>query len=150
MPLVIAPESPLTPDGRALVDGSQSALLEVFSPEEIFTFSAEELAKPDVTFLVARDEGQALACVAMVDCGTYAEVKRLYVPPAGRGRGLARALMAEIETRARHSGKNWIRLETGEVLVAAVALYKSMGYRVCGPFGDYPEHPASLFMEKVL
>jgi putative acetyltransferase len=150
MPLTIAAESPLTADGRRLIDGSQAALLDVFSPDEIFTFSPEELATPDVTFLVARDEDRALACVAMVDCGPYVEVKRLYVPAEGRGRGLARAMMADLETRARTAGKAQVMLETGDALVPAVALYKTLGYRVRGPFGDYPAHPASLFMEKAL
>ena len=150
MPLTIAPESPLTPEGRTLIAGSQEALLEVFSPDEIFSFSPEELATPDVAFLVARDGGPALGCVAMVDCGGYAEIKRLYVPRAGRGRGLARALMAAVETRARAQGKQAIMAETGEVLAPAVALYRDLGFTVRGPFGDYPAHPASLFMEKRL
>jgi putative acetyltransferase len=150
MRLTINVESPLTDDGRALIAGSQDALLEVFSPDEIFSFSAEELAGPDVTFLVARDRGRALACVASVDCADYAEVKRLFVPQAARGRGLARRLMEAVEARARAAGKAHVRLETGDVLVPAVELYRSMGYRVRGPFGAYPEHPASLFMEKTL
>lgn len=150
MPVTIAAETPLTDEGRALIAGSQEALLEVFSPDEIFSFSAEELATPDVTFLVARDGGAALGCVAMVDCGDYVEVKRLYVPAAGRGRGLARALMAALEATALQTGKPMVRLETGDALAPAVALYKSLGYAVRGPFGDYPDHPASLFMEKVL
>lgn len=150
MPLTITPESPLTPEGRALVAGSQEALLEVFSPDEIFSFSPDELATTDVTFLVARDGGGPLGCVAMVACRDYAEVKRLYVPAQGRGRGLARALMAALEAQAKAAGKAFIRLETGDALVPAVALYRSLGYVARGPFGDYPEHPASLFMEKAL
>jgi putative acetyltransferase len=150
MPLTITPESPLTPDGRALIAASQDALLEVFAPDEIFSFSPEELAGPEVAFLVAREGNGPLGCVAMVDCGDYAEVKRLFVPPEGRGRGLARRLMADLEARARAAGKRWVRLETGDALVAAVALYQTLGYRVRGPFGDYAEHPASLFMEKAL
>ena len=150
MPLTISAESPLTEDGRRLIDGSQVALLEVFSPDEIFTFSATELASPDTAFLVAREAGAAFGCVAMVDCGDYVEVKRLYVPAEGRGKGVARALMAALETRAGQAGKSWVRLETGDALKPAVALYTALGYRVRGPFGDYPEHPASLFMEKTL
>lgn len=150
MMTTIQPESPLSADGRALVEGSQQALLEVFSPDEIFSFSPEELAAPGTVFLVAREGAQALACVAMVDCGDYAEVKRLFVPARARGRGLARRLMAEVEARARQAAKACVRLETGDALVAAVALYRSLGYQVRGPFGDYAEHPASLFMEKRL
>lgn len=150
MPIKITPESPLSPEGRALVAASQTALEEVFPPEHIFTFSPEELATPDVAFLVARDGGGPLGCVAMVDCGDYVEVKRLFVPREGRGRGLAKALMAALEDRARAAGKAHVRLETGNELVAAVALYRAFGYQVRGPFGDYPDHPASLFMEKRL
>ena len=150
MAVVISPESPLTGEGRTLIEGSQQALLEVFSPDEIFTFTAEELAKPDITFFVAREDNRALGCVAMVDCGDYVEVKRLYIPHTARGKGLARGLMQALEDKAAAMGKPVIRLETGDALVPAVALYKSLGYIVRGPFGDYPEHPASLFMEKVL
>lgn len=150
MVVTISPHSPLSPDGRALIEGSQQALLEVFAPEEIFSFSPRELAGPDATFLVAREGGPLLGCVAMVDCGDYVEVKRLFVPTAARGRGLARMLMSELEARARKMGKRFVRLETGSALVAAVALYRDMGYHERGPFGDYAEHPASLFMEKLL
>lgn len=150
MTVIIAPESPLSSHGRALVDASQQALEEVFPPEDIFSFSAEELALPEVTFLVAREGDRALGCVAMVDCGEYAEIKRLYVGPSGRGKGVARALMAELEARARAKGHGFVRLETGAALEPASALYRRLGYGIRGPFGEYPEHPASLFMEKPL
>ena len=150
MTLTITPESPLSPDGLALIDASQQALEEVFAPEDIFSFSPEELALPEVTFLVARQNANPMGCVAMVDCGDYAEVKRLYVGPAGRGKGVARALMAELEARAGALGHRYVRLETGDALGPATTLYRSLGYGVRGPFGNYPEHPASLFMEKPL
>lgn len=150
MPTQIAPESPLSADGQALIAGSQQALDAVFPPDEIFTMSPAELDRPEIAFLVARRDGNALGCVALVDCGDYAEVKRLYVSDAARGRGLARALMAAVEDRARARGHRAVFLETGEALVAAAALYRALGYRKRGPFGDYADHPASLFMEKAL
>ncbi|MCB2136188.1 MAG: GNAT family N-acetyltransferase [Rhodobacteraceae bacterium] len=148
--LAISAESPTTPDGIALIEGSQAALLEVFSPEEIFTFSPQELAGDDIAFLVARRGTAAVGCVALVDCGDYGEIKRLYVSPAGRGFGVARALMAELEVRARSGGLRLLRLETGAALEPAVALYRRLGYCECGRFGTYDDHPASLFMEKRL
>ncbi len=151
MTITIAPQSPLSPEGQALIAASQEALLEVLGPDEIFSFSAEDLAAPSVTFLVARDDaGEPLGCVAMVDCRDYVEVKRLYVAPRGRRRGVARLLMEDLENRAREAGHEAVRLETGDVLVAAVQLYTTLGYAVRGPFGDYEAHPASLFMEKLL
>lgn len=162
MPLTIAEESPLSPEGSALVAESQAALEQVYPPEEIFSFDAAELARPGVAFLVARrpdgaggatgapGAGRALGCVALVDCGGYAEVKRLYVRPGGRGRGVAKALMGALEARAAAAGLPLVRLETGDRLEAAVGLYRALGYRPRGPFGPYSPHPASLFLEKRL
>jgi putative acetyltransferase len=149
MTLIIAPESPLSPDGRALVAESQAALEEVYPPEEIFSLDPAELAAEAAAFLVARDgAGRALGCVALVDCGGYGEVKRLFTRPEGRGRGVARALMAALEAEAAARGLPVVRLETGDRLVPAVTLYRRMGYADRGPFGAYAEHPASLFLEK--
>lgn len=151
MTITITPESPLSEEGRDLIAASQEALLDVFEADEIFSFSAEDLALPGVTFLMGRDEdGAPLGCVAMVDCRDYVEVKRLYVAPRGRRRGVAHLLMEDLERRAREAGHEIVRLETGDALVAAVQLYTTLGYAVRGPFGDYAEHPASLFMEKHL
>ncbi|MDH3263002.1 MAG: GNAT family N-acetyltransferase [Paracoccaceae bacterium] len=145
----IAPESPRSADSRALIAESQLALEAVYPPEEIFSLDAEDLAREAAAFLVARDAaGRAIGCVALVDCGGYGEVKRLFVRPDGRGHGLARALMAALEAEARGRGLAEVLLETGDRLCPAVALYESIGYRARGPFGAYPEHPASLFMGK--
>lgn len=148
--ITIAQESPLTEDGRTLLAGSDAALRAVYSAEECFTLDPEELVDDAITFLVAREEGAALGCVALVDCGNYGEVKRLFVTPQARGKSLARLLMAELEARAAALGHQAVNLETGDKLEAAVALYKRLGYAVTGPFGDYSDHPASLFMGKAL
>ena len=150
MSLTIQIESPLTQDAHRLIDGSETALRAVYTVDECFTFTAQELDKPDVTFLVARANNAAIGCIALVDCDGYAEVKRLFVTPEARGTGAARALMSNIEDLAIQQGHNQIKLETGEKLAAAVALYRSLGFEICGPFGEYEDHPASLFMSKPL
>ncbi len=151
MKLQIAIESPLSTEARSLIDGSEAALRAVYPPEDCFTFTAAELDSPKISFFVARREDQApTGCVALCDYGTYGEIKRLYVPQSGRGLGTARALMAAAEAQAQSLGHTVMRLETGDKLAAAVALYTALGYQARGPFGDYPEHPASLFMEKPL
>lgn len=147
----ITPTSPLTATARALIAGSQEALLEVFGPDEIFTLTAEELAATaGMTFYTATEGDTVLGCVASLDCAQYAEVKRLFVTPEGRGRGVARALMARLEADAKAAGIAMVMLETGPQLLAATALYRALGYTERGPFGDYAPHPASLFMEKAL
>ena len=82
-------------------------------------------------------------------------MKRMYVRETVRGRGVAQALLARIETEARVAGVVVLRLETGERQVAALRFYARAGFRPCAAFGDYaamrPEAVAtSLFMEKRL
>lgn len=148
MTITVRTESPTRPDSRALIDASQKALLEVYPPEECFSLSAGELATPNTQFLVARVDGLAQGCVALVDMGQYGEVKRLFVRPEARGMGVGRALMATLEGAARDLGLTCLRLETGRALTAAARLYRASGFRECGTFGQYPEIAACLFMEK--
>ncbi len=150
MMLSITAEDPLSDDALALIEGSEAALREVYTADECFTFSPSELARPGITFFVARGSAGPIGCVALCDCGSYAEVKRLFVRPKGRGTGAGRALMQHLETTARQNGHQTIRLETGPKLSAGVALYRALGYAERGPFGPYTDNPASLFMEKTL
>lgn len=143
-------ESPLSADADILIQGSEYALREVYAPDECFSFTAAQLDKPSIVFLVARNNDVPVGCVASVDYGNYKEVKRLYVSPEARGLGVAKLLMDKLEENAITDGISIIRLETGEKLAAAVVLYKSRGYIVCEKFGEYEDHPASLFMEKVI
>jgi len=105
--------------------------------------------------LVARDEdGGALGCGALRALGsTVAEIKRMYVVPAARGRGVSKALLAGLEAAAADRGWTTLRLETGPLQPEAVALYSGAGYRPIGAFGAYvnaPDAADSLFFERVL
>jgi len=133
-----------------LINGSEAALRAVYAVDECFTFTANELLDDKISFFVARKDGEAMGCVALVNEADYGEVKRLYVPDHARGLGLAKILMAHLETQAKNQGLTQVKLETGDKLIAAVALYKSLGYTVCGKFGPYQQDPVSLFMEKAL
>ncbi|NSX53980.1 GNAT family N-acetyltransferase [Parasulfitobacter algicola] len=150
MTLTVHIESPLTQDAAILIQGSEAALRDVYTADECFSFTAAELDKPGISFFVARSNGAPVGCVALCAYETYGEIKRLYVDPTGRGLGIAKTLMAALETHAKDASLDQIKLETGDKLAAAVALYGRLGYKICGPFGDYSEHPASLFMEKSL
>ena len=148
--LDIRTETPLTSEARALIAASQTALEAVYAAEEIFSLDPEELAAPNAQFLVARVDGKAVGCIALVDMLRYGELKRLFVDAAARGLGLGQRLVAEAEAAARDVGLKVIRLETGPELVPAVRLYRSLGSSECGPFGDYADLPCCLFMEKRL
>jgi GNAT superfamily N-acetyltransferase len=105
--------------------------------------------------LVARDDrGTAVGCGALraLEDGV-AELKRMYVVPAARGRGVSSALLAALEDAARDRGWTTLRLETGPRQPEAVGLYAGAGYRPIGPFGVYsgaPDAADSLFFERVL
>ena len=105
--------------------------------------------------LVARDDaGTALGCGALRAVGDgVAEVKRMYVVPAARGRGVSRAVLTSLEESARAGGWTTLRLETGPLQPEAIGLYEGAGYRPIGAFGGYvgdPDAELSLFFERVL
>ena len=72
-----------------------------------------------------------------------AEVKRMYVAPAGRRMGLARAMLAHLEETAAGAGADVMILETGTEQPEALALYASSGYELVEKFGHYSWSPKS-------
>jgi putative acetyltransferase len=147
----VAPESPDQPEVIALIaelDAYQDAL---YPPESRHALDLASLKQDNVLFFVARDDaGQAVGCGAVVLDGARGEIKRLYVAPAGRGRGTARSLLRALEAAASHTGCRWLELETGPFQPEALGLYASLGYERCGPFGHYADDPLSVFMRKTL
>jgi ribosomal protein S18 acetylase RimI-like enzyme len=79
-----------------------------------------------------------------------AEVKRMYVSPAARGRGLARAVLAHLEATAAAGGARAMVLETGTAQPEAIALYESSGYTRIADFGHYAWSPSSRCFGKPL
>jgi putative acetyltransferase len=102
-------------------------------------------------FLVAWWGAEAVGCCALRRLDDDAgEVKRMYVRPAQRGCGVARALLQAIEVEARGFGVRQLLLETGVRQPEAVGLYQRFGYARIPPFGAYSETPLSLCMAKTL
>ncbi|XVU30399.1 GNAT family N-acetyltransferase [Actinoplanes sp. CA-054009] len=99
--------------------------------------SADFTPDDDATYLVAVVDGRAVACAAWrptLDPG-IAELQRVYVRPAFRGRGIARQLIVWIEEETLAAGRSIIRLEAGPCSPAATALFQSSGYdQVDGAF----------------
>ncbi|WP_405589448.1 GNAT family N-acetyltransferase [Streptomyces sp. NBC_01190] len=79
-----------------------------------------------------------------------AEMKRMFVLPEARGRGLARALLAELEATAKAAGRHRMVLETGLKQPEAIALYRSSGYLPVPKFGVYRHDELSVCMGKGL
>lgn len=110
---------------------------------------AADMMPPTGAFFVARDGDRPVGCAGLKGRdGSWAEVKRLWVAPDARCRGLATALMTAIEAEARALGIPLLRLDTNSALPEAAALYARLGWREIDRFNDDP-YP-DLFFEKRL
>lgn len=94
---------------------------------------------------------QALGCVCLrpILPDGCCEMKRLYVSPEGRGRGLGRALVEAVVGVARRMGYRFMRLDTLPTMVEATALYRSIGFRPVEPYYDTPVE-GTVFLEREL
>lgn len=148
-PLQIALESADQPDVIALIDELDAYQTVLYPPESHHGVDISVLVQPNVRFAVARDaQGVALGCGAAVITAEFAELKRMFVRPAARGRGIAKAVLQFLEQRAAAAGARVFRLETGIHQHEALGLYERAGYSRCGPFADYWDDPLSVFMQK--
>jgi len=148
--LTIAPGDPRGAEAAALLRQSHDLMGALFPPEDNFFLDAEALCTPDIRFFVALRGGETVGTGALALRAGYGEVKSMFVAEAARGQGVAEALLARIEAEARAHGLPYLRLETGDRLIAALRLYARHGFERRGPFGDYPDAASSVFMEKAL
>ena len=112
--------------------------------------SAADFSPPHGTFLVGYDDDGTAVCgggVKRLD-DEAAEIKRMYVLPAARGRGVAKELLAALEDAARSLGYAIARLDTGARQPHAERMYREAGYRDIGNFNANPF--ASFWGEKRL
>ncbi len=101
----------------------------------------------DVIVIYADDTPSACGAFKQYD-EVSAEIKRVYVKPGQRGRGLAVRLMSELEQKAALKGYTRLILETGAPLKAAMKLYLRLGYSVIENYGQYRDMPESICMAK--
>ncbi len=103
-----------------------------------FRLDPAEVSGRNGAFLVARRGGAPSGCGAVrrIEEGVF-EIKRMYVVPDSRGRGVGRAILDALEGEARRLGARRVVLETGTRQTAALALYERAGYAVIPPYGEY-------------
>jgi putative acetyltransferase len=147
----ISQESPDQPDVIALIADLDAYQDTLYPAEARYALDLTSLMKSNVIFMVARDAlGLAIGCGAVVMTNFSGELKRMYVRPGNRGQGIARNLLVQLEASSLSAGCKELLLETGPYQHEALAFYTKQGYTRRGAFGDYPEHPLSVFMEKQL
>lgn len=104
----------------------------------------QEFAPPDGVFLVAHLDGEAVACGGVRPLREgVAEIKRMFVRPRARGRGISRSLLIALEDAARQAGYRELWLETGLGQPEAMRLYEASGYAPIAPYGHYKDHEDS-------
>ena len=146
----VAIERPDQPEAIALIDALDAYQKPLYPAESHHGIDLDALRHPDVAFVLAREGVEAVGCGAVVFEPGWAELKRMYVRPGLRGRGIAQAILAFLESRAMERGIGVMRLETGYLQPEALRLYERAGYARRGPFGSYGPDPNSVFMEKPL
>jgi GNAT superfamily N-acetyltransferase len=147
----IASVAPTDTDAALLIAALDRELREIYPGMPVHGIDAAGFAAAGGVFLVVRIGGRPAACGAIRPMGEgMVEVKRMFVAPEFRRRGLARAILAALEEAATGRGCRAIRLETGNGQPEALALYESAGYRRVPCFGEYVNDPRCCCFEKTL
>lgn len=149
----IRPERFDSEAAQGLADALEAELLATYDgvPGSGGLPAASVFEPPDGVFLVGWDDGEPVACggIARYDEAT-AEIRRMYVVPTARGRGLARRVLTALEDEARALGYSFVRLETGKLQAEAIGLYTSAGFGPIARYGPFANDPRSVCFEKRL
>jgi GNAT superfamily N-acetyltransferase len=136
----------------------QQEYVERYGSTDATPMAGSHFDPPDGAFLLGYDDGAPVACGGWRAQSARqghlrdgdAEIKRMFVAPAARGRGHARRILAALEDSAREAGRARMVLETGTKQPEAIALYRSCGYTDMPAFGVYRDDPLCVCLAKEL
>jgi putative acetyltransferase len=137
---------------RPATDGDLVALVAEQAAELAGRYGETPLPlDPGAYFMVAVVGSRTVGCAAIVPLDQWTvELKRMYVRPEYRGRGVGRRLLSALEALAVSGGFATVRLETGVRQPEAIGLYESHGYVAIPRYGDYVENPFSRCFERTV
>src|SRR5579864_5146354 len=124
------------PQVLALLEEHLRNMYELSPPDQVFAFDARRLREPGIAFWTAWQDEALLGCAALKEIApTQGEVKSMRTPARLRRRGVGRALLNHILQVSRERGYRQLFLETGRhpAFTPAHTLYRSVGFRECGP-----------------
>ena len=165
MPITVSIEPPRQAEVLDLLQQSDDLAFSLYPADSCYLLDITELEADNVAVFVARGAGDragggdnavvgdvAVAGIAalVIRADNSAELKRLFVSPTARGRGVADTILQTLEGHAATSGVEVLQLETGPLQPAAIALYLKRGYRHIPRFGPYVDDELSVCMEKTL
>ena len=149
--LAVTEERPDQGEAVELLRQSDEFAISLYPPQYRHLVDLPALLAGNVRFYIARLDGAVVGCAALVRTGAdRGELKRMFVDTSVRGKGVGLALLLAIEDAARQDDMHTIQLETGNLNIAALRLYRGNGYRERGPFGAYRDDGVSIFLEKTL
>ena len=132
------------------LDPNVSASLKAQHYDEELADLRLKYGPPQDRLYLAMESGESVGCVALArNDEDHCEMKRLFVRPQARGRGVGRSLIARIITDARSIGYGFIRLDTFLAMRDAIHMYESRGFRRIPRYNDNPA-PNAIFMERDL
>ena len=139
------------PVAQYLVERVQEEYVVRYGGRDGAVVEPADFLPPRGTFLVAEVDGVPAACGAWRMHGDgIVEIKRVYVEPAFRRRGLAQLVMAALEDSAARAGHRSVVLNTGLRQPEALELYARLGYRDVPGYGLYATSPDARFLGKEL
>jgi GNAT superfamily N-acetyltransferase len=140
-----------SPAAQLLIDAVQAEYVVRYGGPDSTPGEPAEFSPPHGLFIVGYLDHEPVAMGGLRrHDDRVVEVKRMYVAPNVRGRGLSRLILAALERRARDLGARRIVLETGQKQPEAISLYTSSGYELIDGFGHYKCEPLSLSYAKEL
>jgi GNAT superfamily N-acetyltransferase len=151
MRIAVADEPFDSADAQRLIAALDEHLASRYSAEQRFgpNLRPQQIAPGLGTFVIARAEGRAVGCGALRRLDeTSAEVKRMYVEPELRGRGIAKLVLDHLEAAALVMGIHRLVLETGIYQAEAIGLYRRMGFDPVRCWGEYADALTSVCFEK--
>lgn len=138
-----------TVDARILITELEAELSATYAAGQRHGLNLDALFRPNVLFFIARLADDAVGCGGIALTDVHAEIKRMYVRPNARGRGVAMAILARLEEEARARHRNLLVLETGDAQQSAIRLYQRAGFKRCAAFGEYAKMPESAIQRSV-
>lgn len=139
------------PLAQYLVEAVQQEYVQRYGGRDAAVVEPAEFLPPQGLFLVVEVDGVAAGCGAwraMPDGA--AEIKRVYVEPGFRRRGVARLVVAALEESAAAAGHPAVVLNSGREQPEALALYADLGYRPVPGYGVYACAPGAVFLGRRL
>lgn len=156
-PLRIRPRPYDHPDAVVLRTAAQRYMAEIYGEPDQTPLDADQFAGALGGFVVGYLDGRPVATAGwrfspypVPGSARPAELKRVFVADDARRGGVARLLVTHLEDEARSRGADWMVLETGAPQVAAIALYRRIGYVDIPDFGHYAGAPGVVSLGKPL